>query len=187
MPLFKPKTKENEYEQAARLLTAGKAADSIPILRSILTKNPQNGDAMVTLAVALMEVQAEPAFDSSQTQEALALLEQASRIAPKSAIPHFNRGVCLRKTGKLEEALASFESALKLEEKSPLVLLHMAEVNYELGRWEKALDLARKALARDPGLESALVWVPDAMRKAGRLEEKGTQLRQPGSGPPPDA
>ena len=51
----------------------------------------------------------------------------------------------------------------------------MAEINYELAHWEEAVELARMALVRDPGLEEALSWVPDAMRKAGLLEVTDTE------------
>lgn len=178
MPTLKTKLRER-YENAAKLLADGKAEDSIKSLREIIAEKPDHVDAMVTLAVALMESQSTPDASTPQTEEALLLLDRAAKISPKDPVPLFNRGVCLRKLGQSEKALESFLAALKIQKKLPLALLHVAEINYELGRWETAIDFARKALVRDPGLESALGWVRDAMSKAGMLDDEGNAITKP--------
>lgn len=178
MPTVKVRLKE-KYENAAKLLADGKAEDAIKSLREIIAEKPDHVNAMVTLAVALMELQTTPDASAPQTEEALLLLDRAARINPKDPIPLFNRGVCLRKLGQPEKALESFLAALKIQKKLPLALLHVAEINYELGRWETAIDFARKALVRDPGLEGALGWVRDAMSKAGMLADKGNAITKP--------
>ena len=53
-----------------------------------------------------------------------------------------------------------------------MAILHMAEINYELGRWDEAVELARLALVRDPGLDEALGWVPDAVSKAAKDKQE---------------
>jgi tetratricopeptide (TPR) repeat protein len=160
-----------EYQQAAALLTKGKTKEAVTILREIVSKNPAHTNAMVSLAVALMQAEDAAKKDSPSAKEALDLLDKATTIAPKDPVPLFNKGVCLRSLGMLEESLGAFEAALKREKKQPLAILHMAEINYELERWDKALELARLALIRDPGLKDSLGWVPDAVRKAA--EQKG--------------
>lgn len=164
--------KDSEYEQAAMLLTNGKTTEAIAILRAIVSRNPAHTNAMVSLAVALIETDGVAKRDSPATKEALDLLDRAASIAPKDPVPLFNKGVCLRGLGMLEEALVAFDAALKREKRLPLAVLHMAEINYELGHWNKAVELARLAVIRDPGLKESLGWVPDAVSKASEQESK---------------
>jgi tetratricopeptide (TPR) repeat protein len=171
MPSFRRKNEE-AYRAAARLLADGRHEEAIAVLRTYLSENPKHTNAMVTLAVALMEKQAEPKRESPETNEALELLDKAVSLAKKDAVPLFNRGLILRNLGMLEEALESFKAAARLDRKLPLALLHSAEISYELELWEQAIEFARAALVKDPGMESALTWVKTAMEKAGYIEDK---------------
>ncbi len=176
MPLFRKQDKE--YKMAAGLLLEGNAKEAIPILRGVLEKNPDHYNAMVTLAVALLEIQENPVMTSPETQEAFQLLDRAAQIKPKDPVALFNRGVCYRKLGMLEEALASFHAAIEIQKRFPLALLNIAEINYELENWDTAIEYARLAITRDPALSHAMPWVRDALEKAGRLEPKGTEIKK---------
>jgi tetratricopeptide (TPR) repeat protein len=178
MPLFR-RSKELDYRDAARMLNEGRAEEAITALRIIIEKEPEHINAYITLAVALLEVQETPTRDSPETVDAFALLDTAAALDPKNPIPHFNMGVMLRNLGQLEECLVSFEKAIEREERQPLALANMAEVNYELKRWEEAVRLAKLALIRDPGLESAMGWVRVAMRKAGMIDHDGNVIHRP--------
>jgi len=178
MPLF-GRSKDSDYRNAARLLNEGRTEEAITELRIIIEKNPEQLNAYITLAVALMEVQEKPTRDSVQTVEAFALLDTAAALDSKNPIPHFNMGVILRNVGLLEEALVSFQKALDIEKRQPLAIANMAEINYELERWEEAIRLAKLALIRDPGLESSMGWVRVAMRKAGLLDYDGNVIHRP--------
>jgi tetratricopeptide (TPR) repeat protein len=178
MPLF-GRSKNQDYQKAARMLHDGKANDAIAELRSIIEKEPGHVNSHVTLAVALMQVQEQPTRDSPQTIEALAHLETAAKLDLKDPIPYFNMGVMLRSLGQREESLVAFEKALEREDRQPLALANMAEINYELERWDEAIRLARLALIRDPGLESSMGWVRVAMRKAGLLDHDGNVIQRP--------
>ena len=175
MPIL-GRSKDAEYRDAARLLNEGRVQGAIEALRRIIEKNPNHSNACITLAVALMEIQAKPSRESPETIEAFALLDTAAELDPKSPIPYFNMGVMLRSLGLREEALVIFERALEREERQPLAIANMAEINYELERWEESIRLARLALIRDPGLESAMGWVRVAMRKAGMLDHDGNVI-----------
>ncbi len=185
MPIFRRK-KDREYQEAARLLADGKTEAAIDALRPYLEKHPTHTNAMVSLAIALIQIQESPSKDSELTVEALQLLDDAAGSSPKDPVPLFNKGVCLRDLGLLEDALQSFEAAQEVEERLPLAILHMAEINYELERFEKAVELARLALIRDPGIESALNWVPEAMKKAGYMDEEGNVTNVPWEEETPD-
>lgn len=185
MPLFGRK-KDKEYQEAARLLSEGQAEEASEKLREFLDKHPNDTNAMVSLAVALIQIQKKPALDSPSTQEALILLDQAAELNPQDPVAIFNKGVCQRTLGLLADALESFEAALEVEDRLPLAILHMAEINYELENWEKAVELARLALVRDPGIEGALTWVPDAMKNAGYMDEEGNVVNAPWEEENPD-
>ncbi|MFQ5834085.1 MAG: tetratricopeptide repeat protein [Candidatus Thorarchaeota archaeon] len=178
MPIFGRK-RNKEYQEAARLLADGKTEAAVGALRTFLEKHPKHTDAKVSLAVALIHAQENPSKDSGLTIEALQLLDEAADSNPKDPVPLFNKGVCLRDLGQLDDALESFEAAVDVEERLPLAILHMAEINYELERYEKAVELARLALIRDPGIEGALNWVPEAMKKAGYMDEEGNVTNTP--------
>lgn len=178
MPLF-GRSKDLDYRNAARLLNEGRIEEAITELRIIIEKNPEHINAYVTLAVAYMEAQEKPTRDSTQTIEALALLDTAAALDPENPLPHFNMGVMLRNLGLLEESLISFQKAIDIEKRQPLAIANMAEINYELERWEEAIRLAKLALIRDPGLESAMGWVRVAMRKAGMLDDDSNVIHRP--------
>jgi tetratricopeptide (TPR) repeat protein len=175
MPLLK-RAKDSKYRDAAKLLANGNAKEAITKLRSIISEKPDNVNARVCLAVALIQSQEKPDINSPLTKEAMEQLDLAAEKAPKDPVPYFNKGVLLRNLGLKEEALSAFEKALEIEERLPLAVLHMAEINYELENWDKAVELARLALVRDPGLEPNMGWVRVAMRKAGMLDDDGNVI-----------
>ncbi|MHA1664149.1 MAG: hypothetical protein ACTSVR_12935 [Candidatus Thorarchaeota archaeon] len=178
MPIF-GRSKDTEYEQAARLLASGSTQEAIDRLRDIVSKKSGHTNARVSLAVALMQAQDEPEIDSPLTIEALEHLDTAASLAPDDPMPYFNKGVLLRDLKAFDKALRSFEIALDIEERLAPAILHMAEINYELENWEKAIELARLALIRDPGMEGSMGWVRVAMRKAGLLDDDGNVIDKP--------
>ena len=175
MPIF-GRSKNTEYEQAARLLANGETHAAVDRLREIVSKKPDHTNARVTLAVALMQAQDDPEIDSPLTIEALEHLDTAASLAPDDPVPYFNKGVLLRDLKEFDKALRSFEIALDIEERLAPAILHMAEINYEMENWEKAIELARLALIRDPGMEGSMGWVRVAMRKAGLLDDDGNPI-----------
>ncbi len=170
MPIFQQNA-DKRYKQAARKLAEGQIEEAIEQLDSLLEDEPNHHNALVTLAISLLEVQENLDKCDQRTVRAFELLDMAAELNPEDPVPIFNKAVCLRKLGLLDDALATFEEVLSLEERHTLSILHMAEINYELQRWEKAVDLARLALIRDPGIEDALFWVKDAMIKGGIIED----------------
>jgi tetratricopeptide (TPR) repeat protein len=178
VPLF-GRSRDKEYEKAAKVLADGQTQEAIDLLREILSKRPDNKNARISLAVALMQAQDKPDKDDPLTKEALQQLDTAAKMNPKDPVPYFNKGVLLRNIGLREDALRSFEIALDIDKRLALAIAHMAEINYELERWDKAIELARLALVRDPGLEGSMGWVRVAMRKAGMLDDEGNPIVKP--------
>ncbi|MFW9966986.1 MAG: CDC27 family protein [Candidatus Thorarchaeota archaeon] len=185
MPIFGRK-KDKEYQEAARLLAEDKPKEAAEKLRILYKNHLKDINVMVSLAVALIQGQEEPDKDSLATQEALSLLDRAAELEPKDVVPVFNKAVCLRNLGMLEDALTQFDRALEIEDRLTLAILHKAEINYELKRWQEAVELARLALIRDPGIEGALSWVPEAMEKGGMIDQDGKVVNAPWDEAAPD-
>jgi len=177
VPIF-GRSKDTEYDQAVKMLANGETQIAIDKLRQIISKKPNHTNALISLAVALMQAQETPTIDSPLTAEALEQLDKAAALSPKDPVPYFNKGVLLRDLKEFDKALASFEKALEIEDRLAPAILHMAEINYELENWEKSIELARLALIRDPGMESSMGWVRVAMRKAGMLDDEGNVIEK---------
>ncbi|MHA1903424.1 MAG: tetratricopeptide repeat protein [Candidatus Thorarchaeota archaeon] len=173
MPIFGRK-QDKEYREIARILAAGRTQEAIDRLREFVDENPRHTNALTALGVALIQIQKKPEITSSETEEALDILEKAASINPKDSVPLFNKALIFRELGMLEAALETFEAVLEIEKRMALALLHMAEINYELERWEESIEIARLALIRDPTMAASLSWVKDAMRNAGMLNDDGT-------------
>ncbi|MFW9844005.1 MAG: hypothetical protein ACFFEV_05480 [Candidatus Thorarchaeota archaeon] len=177
MPIF-GRSRDTEYEEAARLLASGEILAAIDRFREIVSNKPNHTNARVSLAVALIQVQETPEINNPLTIEAMEQLDTAASLAPNDPVPYFNKGVLLRDLKEFDKALRSFEIALDIEERLAPAILHMAEINYELENWEKAIELARLALVRDPGMEGSMGWVRVAMRKAGLLDDEGNVINK---------
>jgi len=178
VPIF-GRSRDTEYERAARQLASGETLAAIDSFREIISKRQDHTNARVSLAVALMQAQDEPDIDSPLTIEALEHLDTAASLAPNDPVPYFNKGVLLRDLKEFDKAIRSFEITLEIEERLAPAILHMAEINYELENWEKAIELARLTLVRDPGMEGSMGWVRVAMRKAGLLDDEGNVIDKP--------
>ncbi len=178
MKLFGRK-KDDKYTEAAKLLADGEVEKAVEILQGVLEDNPDHANAHTSLGVALVHLQENPSADSPEMQEAFQHFERAFELEPDDAVPIFNKAVALRDLGLFEEALASFDRVLEVEERNTLAVLHKAEINYELENYEEALRLAKLALVRDPSLEEQLVWVKDAMRRGGFLDDGGNVIDKP--------
>jgi len=178
VPIF-GRSKDADYDEAARLLANNETLSAIDRLREIIRNKPDHTNARISLAVALMQVQDESDIESPRTIEALEQLDTAASLAPNDPLPYFNKGVLLRDLKEFDKALRSFEIALDIEGRLAPAILHMAEIHYELENWEKALELARLTLIRDPGMEGSMGWVRVAMRKAGLLDDDGNVIDKP--------
>ena len=89
------------------------------------------------------------------TQEALALLAEASRIAPDDASPSAETGRVLLAAGRPAEALAQFGRALALAPRDANNYNNRGVALQALGQTEAARGDFRRALELDPSLAAA--------------------------------
>ncbi len=178
MPLF-GRSKNKEYNEAARLLADGDIDLAMMKLQEIIENHPDHTNALTTLGVAIIQSLGNGEKNPVVVEKAISYLDRAAEVNPKDPVPLFNKAVCLRDLGRAEEALELFDRVLAIEKRFTLAILHKAEINYELENYEESIELARLAIIRDPTVASTLTWVKDAMEKAGLLDEKGNPIDRP--------
>jgi Tfp pilus assembly protein PilF len=81
---------------------------------------------------------------TARPKEAMTVLEEAAKAAPKDPLPLVAQGVAHLRSGRDEDALKSFEAALALDSRSAATLEMLAGTYINLNK----LDLAAKAVAK---------------------------------------
>ncbi|HEX5280597.1 MAG TPA: tetratricopeptide repeat protein [Micropepsaceae bacterium] len=154
---------ESLMQEVMRLSRAGKVAEAAAMLEPVVTREPENFDALHALAVLRAQ--------QGATGSAEQLLAQALTLRPDSAELLYNRGALLQRLGRNDEALSSFSAALAVRADYPEALVNRGVVLGELGRLEEALaDFATLTVAR-PALPNAWSNHGTALMKLKRYRE----------------
>ncbi|MGQ0701241.1 MAG: O-linked N-acetylglucosamine transferase, SPINDLY family protein [Panacagrimonas sp.] len=82
-----------------------------------------------------------------------------------------NRGLALRKAGRVDEARKTFEQALKLQPGYAKAHYNLGLVEADTGAWERALICFDAALQNEPGYVRALVARAGVLSQLGRNDE----------------
>jgi Flp pilus assembly protein TadD len=108
---------------------------------------------------------------AGRTDEALADLDRASQLNPRSAYTYVNRAMALARKGERGQALADFDRAISLSPRFPeahsercLLLIRMEEP-------ARALESCNEALRLAPNLPAALLNRSVLHLRAGRADE----------------
>ena len=128
---------DTTYALALALQRTGKIPESIPLLRSVLTKQPDNADVLTNLGMALSQTQ--------QTTEALPVLQRAVALAPSNVVAHQDLAAALVQLNQFADAIVELRAALALAPDLP-------QLHYDLGFAYKMQDDAANAI---PELEAA--------------------------------
>jgi tetratricopeptide (TPR) repeat protein len=91
--------------------------------------------------------EAKPSWVNPKLKE---MLEEAVKLAPKSAYAWYYLGFCRDNAGATKEALDCYEKALGVEPKNATYLFQVGYMHEKLGDGKKALDFYRKALDAQP-------------------------------------
>ena len=151
---------------------SGRAEEGAALCREILSREPQNLAATLSLANRLMTLDL-PA-------EALPLYDRclARGAADQALVIHTNRGVVLTRLGRMDEALAAFQRAVEVDPASALPATNLAQALGNLERWEESLAAADRALLIEPKGLKALRVRAIALAMLGRLEDAVTEFRR---------
>lgn len=111
-------TVEQDAREAAALLRAGRVGDAEAIYRQILTRQPDNRDAIEKLGFI--------ARAAGRGEEAVALMTRLAQMLPDEAAVHVNLGNTLNELGRADEALGHLRRAVELKP-------DMAHANFSYG------------------------------------------------------
>lgn len=92
--------------------------------RKALELNPNDGEVAYNLGALYLQqalVKGDP-VDSAAFERAIEQLEQASRLMPDLAEPHFSLGVAYQRLGETEKAIQSFETFLDQTPQDPTAI-----------------------------------------------------------------
>lgn len=163
------------YARGALLVRARRFDEGIAALSRALELEPDVPEMKGNLGGAYLErVYARGptalAGEASQRdlQEALALLEEATRARPHLPDVYSNFGRALSLSGRDPEALLAFERALALDGAHVPTLYNKAATLHRLGRDEDALACLDALLAVSPDFEPAKQSRENTLRRLGR-------------------
>jgi tetratricopeptide (TPR) repeat protein len=182
---------------ALHLHQAGRYADAARRYHELLTREPENAEALHLFGVMHHQ--------RGHSRRAVELIGRAAALRPDDAAfhtnlaeayrglgdheraielcrtalrlrPHFpeaanNLGLALQALGRHEEAAEQYGAALYARPEFALARNNLGTVLRELGRTEEALEAFRAAVAHDPGLALARANLGQALVDAGHAEE----------------
>lgn len=117
--------------------------------------------------------------------QALELLEQAVKIAPKNFTAQLNYAVCLRQTRQIDRALHHVRLAVALEPQNPLGHFNLGRILQDRYEFENAHQAYLRALELDPSHRDAATCLlfsmhyrpdPDMMRVRELAQRYGERL-----------
>jgi serine/threonine protein kinase/tetratricopeptide (TPR) repeat protein len=101
--------------------------------------------------------------------DAMRAATDALKDEPLSAIAHTQAAAIHAGFGEVDQAAALLEKAIELDAAMPMALLWLGFCRGMQGRLEEAVELLRAATEK--GLSTALAYLPEVLRRAGRVDE----------------
>jgi tetratricopeptide (TPR) repeat protein len=138
------------------------------VLREVIDLAPGFAKPYEDLGTVLLQ--------QGRAEEALSLLDRATRLDPSLEAAHFQRGRALAQLGRGQEADAAYEACFRLAPERGLMA--RASEHYQAGRLQEAERLCRQVLQRAPRNVDALRMLGLVAAGAGDLDEAAHLLRQ---------
>lgn len=121
---------------------AGEFSKSIHLIEKALALNPDDADAVNSLA--------ESYLDQKLLPQAVQCYQRLVEIRPQSAEAHHRLGKARERQEDWEGAAASYRRALSLQADSPDLYASLARLECKQGAFAEAVDACRRALALAP-------------------------------------
>lgn len=129
-------------------------------LRRALLIDPNNAHALNHLGYMMAE-------NDRDLDEAVALIEKASRLLPNQGFIIDSLGWAYYKQGKAAEAVEHLERAAKLSGDDPVVLDHLGDAHTSNGRAEKAIEVWERSLKLNGDQDSVRAKIDQARKALG--------------------
>jgi len=137
---------DESVAHAIRCHQAGQLTDAEAIYRRILSKDPNNFDALHLLGLICGQ--------RGDTEQSIDLISRAIRLKPDYPVSYYNLGNIFSNKGSLDEAVAAYRQAIQLDPNFSEAYSRLGNVLQEQGRQEEAVKSHRQAAQLRP--ESAV-------------------------------
>ena len=161
---------QKSIHRGVELLQHGKHADAADVYRSVLRRDPFNGDALHLLAVAL--------FQMGEAQRAAELGERAVRANPRAPDYHSNLGRYYLALNRLPEAAASLERALAIAPNHPLAHFNLALTRQGQADFASAIRHMEEYVRLNPQDPSGYHHLGTLLGGQYRFEDARTQFQR---------
>jgi len=148
--------------QAMQFHNAGQLPQAEALYRQILSRHPNNVDALHLLGVL--------AGQAGRPDAAVELISRAIQLKPNHPDFHNNLGLACKTLGRLEPAIESYRRALALKPNDPDVHNNLAVALKDQGNLEQAIAHFEKALALRPNFALAMNNLGNALHAKGLFE-----------------
>jgi tetratricopeptide (TPR) repeat protein len=155
-------------------LRAGRKDEAIATLRKALRENPDNVDALHTLAQAYWG-------DDERVSDIEALLRKATELAPGLAAAWVMLGLLLHQSERSAEAIACYQRAAEIDPDNPTVWSGLGADYAQIGDMEKSAAAYGRsvALQSSPGIHMSYAHALKALgRQADALREYRAAIAQ---------
>ena len=133
---------DNQLHEAEYLLSVGQADEAKTIIERILSKDPNNGNAVALQSIiAVVQNDKEKALELAIQSVALDDLSVPARLALSYA---------QQAAFDIDAALASIKQAVILDPQNALIWARLAELQMSVGELEQALESAQEAVNLNP-------------------------------------
>jgi protein O-GlcNAc transferase len=142
---------------------AGRLSDAATMYRQVLTRDPENPDALQLLGVV--------ALQSGNATQALELIRRALARRPTDGQAYYNLGNAQQALGDAEGALASFRKAVGLAPQMAEAHGNLGTLLAMRGQLDEAIVRLREAVRRAPRYLQGWSSLGNALRETGELAE----------------
>jgi tetratricopeptide (TPR) repeat protein len=143
-------------------LQSGDRQGAYALVDEVLSKQPQNTDALLLKAQLLV--------NDGKLDEALAAVREAIAKDPRSAQAQYALGRLLVARREYPDAMNAFAEALKLNPNLGEVEMELAKLHFDAGRIDLAEQFARGAVTKIPGYAEAHILLAHIDLMKGRLD-----------------
>ena len=164
---------------ATQLLSGGRPADAIPLLRKAAQLQPSNPMIVHDLGLACLEVGSIP--------DAISAFRQALLINPSDADSHFRLGIALESLGDMGGAIVSYDRATEILPSLTEAWFRAGALVYTLGHRDEAIGCFRRAAATGPKTTFGRLGKARALLTDDRDDEAELVLRKTLSAQPGNA
>jgi tetratricopeptide (TPR) repeat protein len=145
-------------------LRAGRKDEAVSTLRKVIRTNPDNVNALHTLAQAYWG-------DEERQSDIEALLRRATELAPGLAPAWIMLGLLLHQSHRSEEAIGCYRRAAEVEPDNPAVWSGLGADHAQLGHMEESVAAYRRSLELFPEQPGIHMSHAHALKAVGRRDD----------------